>query len=98
MKMAVDYDAIQLGLVLGKNVQTVNDLNQTVFESENVSDLNIVGLNSVELSTSIICTKSTYPSDSFILDHPVYGILDSAVLKLDGGYLTTGVLMYSGTG
>ena len=96
--MAVDYDAIQLGLVLGKNVQTVNDLNQTVFDSEGLSDLNIVGINSIQLSTSIICTKNIYPSDSFILDHPVYGSLNSAVYKLDGGYLSTGTLLYSATG
>ena len=30
--------------------------------------------------------KIFYGSNSFILDHPVYGELDSSVLWLDGGY------------
>ena len=37
-------------------------------------------------SGAVTATKKTYPTDSFILDHPVYGELDSAVLKLNGGY------------
>lgn len=32
-----------------------------------------------------------YPSTSFIIDHPVYGELDSSILQLDGGYASTSI-------
>lgn len=31
--------------------------------------------------------KKVYPTTSFIIDHPVYGDIDSSTLALDGGYL-----------
>jgi hypothetical protein len=96
--MAVDYDAITLANTIGGTIQTTGNMNQTVFDSENTTGLNIVGINSIQLTTSIFAKKNIYPSDSFILDHIVYGYLDSATFKLDGGYLSVGTLMYSATG
>jgi hypothetical protein len=35
---------------------------------------------------TLVANAYLYATDSFIIDHPVYGELDSPVLKLDGGY------------
>jgi hypothetical protein len=84
--MTVDYDSIALGNTLGTNIQTADNLNQQRFESENITSFNVVRMDSVRLSSTTIISSLVYPSDSFILDHPVYGELDSSILKLDGGY------------
>lgn len=84
--MAVDYDGIALGNSLGTNIQTTDTINQQRFESENVTELYIVSMDSIRLTSTTIISSLVYPSDSFILDHPVYGELDSSILKLDGGY------------
>ena len=39
--------------------------------------------------------RKPYPTTSFILDHPVYGELDSSILELDGGYAAGSTLMES---
>lgn len=43
-------------------------------------------LEDFKLVGQVTLTKKVPLSDSFILDHPVQGELDSAVYKLDGGY------------
>jgi hypothetical protein len=44
----------------------------------------------VTLSGTLTLTQYTYPTNSFIVDHPVYGNVDSSVLLIDGDYATTG--------
>jgi len=41
--------------------------------------------SSTNLLTGTII-KKIIAIDSFVLDHPVYGDIDSTILKLDGGY------------
>jgi hypothetical protein len=48
-------------------------------------------ISNLMLAGTIVATQKIIASDSFVLDHPVYGELDSATLKLDGGY-SSGVL------
>ena len=48
--------------------------------------LNLFFKQQIRPSGHITLTKKFFPDDSFILDHPVYGELDSPTLKLDGGY------------
>jgi hypothetical protein len=84
--MVVDYDSISLANTIGKNIQTAGNLNQTVFDSENVSSLNIVGINSVQLQTTVLFIKHLLGSTSFQLDHSIYSRLDRSVLKLTGTY------------
>ena len=84
--MTVDYDAIQLGLVLGKNVQTVNDLNQNSFESEGLTNINVIGMMNVSIPSAIRARKRVYDVNAFIVDSSTNCILDSSTLLLDGGY------------
>lgn len=42
--------------------------------------------DSIRLLEEVSAYKKYYPTNSFILDHPIYGELDSSVLQLDGGY------------
>lgn len=48
----------------------------------------VVTIEFLRLGGSVTLNKLMYPTNSFILDHVVYGELDSATLQLDGGYDT----------
>jgi hypothetical protein len=43
--------------------------------------------DTARITHRIVMTKGAYPSTSFIIDHPVYGYIDSPTLAIDGGYL-----------
>jgi hypothetical protein len=96
--MVINYDTIALGNTLGTNLQTTGNMNQTVFDSENISALNIIGLGSIQLTSSIFFWRRDYATSSFIVDHPVYCNVNSSTLSLDSGYVSGTTLMTSGTG
>ena len=48
--------------------------------------LNLFARLPVRVRGHITLTKKFFPEDSFVIDHPVYGEIDSSVLKIDGGY------------
>lgn len=49
-------------------------------------------ISNVALEGTIIATKYTIATNSFVLDHLVYGELDSSTLTLDGGYSSSTTL------
>jgi len=93
--MTVDYDAISLATTIGQTIQTTGNMNQTVFDSENVNSLNIVGINSIQLQTTVFFYSKTLTSSAFQLDHPIYSRLDISAYKLNGGYIGSSTLIAS---
>ena len=85
--MSLDEDR-ELGKVIGGIISSQSETNENLSPDESENQDIIVANFSTNMSGSIQLIKKPYASDSFILDHPVYGELDSAVLKLDGGYAT----------
>lgn len=71
--------------------ETANEQNEI---KQNMSGDDSTGILQANLSENIVvdgtlgltAIQHTYASDSFILDHSTLGLLDSSVLKLDGGY------------
>lgn len=86
--MALDA-ASQLGKIIGKLGKEQQVTNENLGPEEIDGQLLIKRRELVELVGTFTVTQRLYPTDSFILDHPVYGELDSAVLQLDGGYDVT---------
>jgi hypothetical protein len=82
--VAVNYAVKDLGEAIGGSLASANEYKQDFFGSEEASDLDIGFLDSVNLSSSLIICEQAIGSH-FTLDHPVNGILDSAVLELDTG-------------
>lgn len=78
-----------LGAVLGNMSKEQSDIKSNISPNEQNANAFIVSQEQVQLSGTLTVTAYFYPEDSFILDHPVYGELDSSVLKLDGGYAET---------
>jgi hypothetical protein len=94
--MAVNLETNELGKLLGQNIANFNQYRSDFVESEEVSDLDLYYTGSIEL-TGIWTVSSWALSPSvFMLDHPVYGILDKTVLVLSGAHLGASALVSSG--
>jgi hypothetical protein len=84
-------DMAALGKLIGKAI-SINSVTQQAVAPDDPSALYLLGFNGTITATAHgTITTSLYPSDSFILDHPVYCNLNSSVLKLDGGYASSSV-------
>ncbi len=85
--------AVNNSQLLGERLGNLNSEQQGVKAnlSPNEQDANAFIVNNEQLviEMELTVTKKVPYSDSFILDHPVQGELDSATLKLDGGYDAT---------
>lgn len=76
----------ELGRELGKIKQEQDVTNSNISPDETVEQDQIVSIETLKLGGALSIIKWTYDGESFILDHPVYGELDSSVYKLDGSY------------
>ncbi len=81
-----NLDSIELGRIIGTGLQNANQYKDDFVESEEVTDINLTTLESINLSGSYFVYKNPMSTTSFVLDHPVYGELDSSTLLIDGGY------------
>ncbi len=66
------------------------DVKQNISGNDEDSQLQLGFSELVEATGSFVATAYLYPTAaplSFILDHPIYGELDSPSLYLDGGYM-----------
>lgn len=77
------------------------NLSGTEQESQLVANFNF----NVVASGIFTATKFLYATDSFIIDHPIQGEINSSVYKLDGGYQNAGApfpltfpISFTGTG
>jgi len=78
----------KLGTALGKLSSDQSEIKQNISPDETDAIDYIVNYEEVVVEGTVIGTKRTYASDSFIIDHPVLGDIDSSTLKIDGGYDT----------
>lgn len=87
-------DTSKLAQLLSEQNRETNDLKSNISPDDNNVSLSLFdNERPIIMSGLIVVSKYTYATDSFILDHPVYGSLDSATLALDGGYTTLTVTM-----
>jgi hypothetical protein len=78
--------ATELGRIIGKAISSQTDLQNNISPNEFDSLLSTYDGEEVVLQLVLTATKKVAETDTFQLDHPVKGELDSSVLKLDGGY------------
>jgi len=84
--MALD-GVSQLGKVLGGTISDQTEIKQNISPYD-TPPIDILKFSEELISEGVLTvTKFTYASDSFIIDHPVLGIIDSPTLKIDGGYV-----------
>lgn len=100
--MPLNNSAI-IGRALAQAINDSEDLRNDLLPSEIINSLLLAPVERTKLTITVTGTQRNYATDSFILDHPVYGELDSSTLRLDGGYAagaiayTAGAFSYPGT-
>ena len=87
MNMGFNLSSIALGNILGQNIKNTDEYKQDMAETGDINFITFAPLHTINVTGTYVVTKYLLTTDSFVLDHPVYGELDSSVLKLDGGYL-----------
>lgn len=83
----VDFDAKDVGKTLGKISQGQAKLQENVYPDDPDAQLLLQIEEAISLSAQGTLAGYLYPTDSFIVDHSVYGEVDSPILQIDGGYL-----------
>lgn len=91
----VSFAAKDLGKALGSMSREQQRIQENIYPDDPDAQLLLQIPDNITLSGTIVLTRFTYASDSFVLDHPVLGVLDSATLKLDGGYVPGSTILSS---
>lgn len=90
--------ASQLGSIIGGLANSQTQMKEDLVPDEIDQALVITPQEQLVIEDRVVVTKGLYGSTSFIIDHPVYGYVDSATLSLDGGYadsdLNTGLVAF----
>ena len=81
--------ASDVGIVIGKTIATVTNYRQDFVENEDVTDINLVGIETEESTEYKIvrqCNITGCDELPFVIDHPVHGDIDSSTYYIDGDY------------
>jgi hypothetical protein len=81
--------ATQLGQLLGSLSNQQSKLSQNISPDDSDPLLTLYTNDEIIVEGTFSASSKIYPTDSFILDHPIYCDIDSSVLKIDGGYASS---------
>ena len=76
----------QMGKLIGNTVKQQDSVKENIAPEEVLPQEQIYNNEFMNHLESGVVNQATYPTDSFIIDHPIYGDIDSSVLRIDGGY------------
>lgn len=84
--------ATQLGQLLGSIVNQQSKLASQISPDDSDPLLTLQNTDRIVVEGLLSITSRLYPTDSFIIDHPIYGDINSSVLLIDGGYLSSSLV------
>jgi hypothetical protein len=87
--MALDSTS-QVAKIIGDLRKGQRVLEESI-PDESDSNFLLAPSDGLKITGEVVFTKKLYDPQSFILDHPVQGELDSPILVIDGGYLSSGM-------
>lgn len=87
--MALD-NTKELGKIIGSLKSDQDTIKTNLAPDEEAGSLFIRNTENIKVTGVWTAIKRNYSTTSFIIDHVVYGELDSSTLLLDGGYLQIG--------
>jgi len=85
--MAYDYGSNEFSNILGSNLRSANDYKESFVETDSLDSLQMVNLENISIPGEYYVIKRYHSGLSMILDHSLYGLLDTSTLLLDGQYL-----------
>lgn len=95
--------AQEVGRIIGGIAREQSSIQENLSPDEFDSLLSTLNSEEVVSRGVLTATSRELATDSFVIDHPVYGEIDSSTLKIDGGYAanyityTAGAFSYPGT-
>ena len=72
----VNYSALELGKVLGGNIRKTDSYRDDFLENEELLDLLLGNLHSVNVSGKLIVSKNLFSSTALVWNHSVQGDLN----------------------
>jgi hypothetical protein len=81
--------AVELGKTLGRSIAESNNYRQDFIETEEVTDINLVPIHTINVVGTYFVYSGNLGTSAFVIDHPVYGNINSATLHIDGNFIST---------
>ena len=78
--------AQEAGQIVANIINEQRELQANISPDMASNQLSIFNTEFFRIDGQLTVTKRLFGSTSFIIDHPIYGELDSSTLSLDGGY------------
>jgi hypothetical protein len=79
----------KIGQKIGALSEEQDDIKQNINPDEAEGFATIFTGERINIGGILTLNRLTIATDSFVVDHVVYGYVDSSVLKIDGGYVAT---------
>jgi len=76
----------EFGVMIGQMGSNQDDLQQNLTANDPLASFQLVADDIVTVGGYLAVTAKYLSTTSFVIDHPVYGELDSSVLAIDGTY------------
>ena len=78
----------EVGKILGQNISDTNNYKQGFEETEQLNDLNLASLETINVQGTWFIRAYNLGTSAFVIDHPVYGNINSATLHIDGNFIS----------
>jgi len=80
----------KLGNVINGIASEQDSIKENLSPDDSETQEQLVMFEKFIITGDVTLNKLEYADDSFVIDHPVYGDIDSTTLLIDGGWLTGG--------
>lgn len=88
----------QLAKLLADQTSETDEIKSNISPDDLNSSLPIfINERPIKITGSITVSSHSYGSTTFVIDHPVYGDIDSSTLAIDGDYAFAAVTVYTTT-
>lgn len=76
----------QIGNAIANIAKSVNTIKEDALVDETDGTYLVGAVETLKLNVTMYAWRRNYSTTSFVIDHPVYGDIDSSVLYIDGDY------------
>jgi len=80
--------AKSLGKTIANQQKEIDGLKQQISPNDPSASFPLFSSEQIKITKNVVFKQRVLDSESFYIDHPVYGDVDSATLNLDGDYDT----------
>jgi len=90
-------DTAKLGSMLTKQADEQDAIKDNISPDDSETQEQIYLSELIRVGGTVTINRKDYAANTFVIDHPVYGDIDSATLLIDGGYASQGGIQFPGS-